>query len=117
MATSSRYLLSAKTLAVMRVGNGELSKSQEEWAAKYDAVLVAPVDQLDTPKRRPVAREDQLAREDVERKLEVVTRERDNLRLKIEVLQDVVSTCGGEGEDDWDMTKLVELAEITREIL
>lgn len=46
-----------------------------------------------------------------------VTAERDNYLLKLQVLQDVVSQCGGDGEGPWDHEKLRELAEITREVL
>lgn len=50
--------------------------------------------------------------------LEAAVAERDNLKLKIEVLQDVVSQCGSEEDGEtWDVAKLQELAEIVREIL
>jgi flagellar biosynthesis/type III secretory pathway protein FliH len=45
-----------------------------------------------------------------------VTAERDNYLLKLQVLQDVVGQCGGEGKP-WDHEKLRELAEIVREVL
>lgn len=59
----------------------------------------------------------QLKNSQVKLDLVKVTAERDNYLLKLQVLQDVVSTCGGEGKDPWDDAKLRELAEIVREIL
>lgn len=90
-----RFLLSAKSLAVMRVDpTGDLNASQSEWAKKFDAVLVST--------------ESSSADTALVKKIE-------RMEAKNALVHDVLEQFQGNGKDDpWNYSAMIQAIKIIK---